>query len=209
VPASSGDRLASGSVRFELDGEYAASAPGVVCDASTSRVAGAVPRRPLRDPQALAIAMTAVATQARGNPVFTVHAPVRALACGTPSICPGDLLNCNPTGNALLPGICGLCSNTPEDSDCGGGVCVDLISDVNNCGSCGNGCDAGATCCNGTCANLKIDINNCGGCGVLSRNLPVGECPAAADGLCCRGMKSLRYRIVGKIRSAGSRAAVW
>jgi hypothetical protein len=45
----------------------------------------------------------------------------------------------------------------PQDSDCGGGVCVDVTNDVNNCGSCDTVCDAGETCGNGACANLKID----------------------------------------------------
>jgi hypothetical protein len=59
------------------------------------------------------------------------------------------------------------------------GVCMDLLHDKNNCGSCGNKladgfiCDNGkASCgtetlCNGKCVNTDSDPNNCGGCGVV------------------------------------------
>ncbi len=60
------------------------------------------------------------------------------------------------------------------------GVCVDLNTDTNNCGECGNTCDDGETCndgeclldcvggttsCDNVCANLDTDADNCGACG--------------------------------------------
>jgi hypothetical protein len=61
------------------------------------------------------------------------------------------------------------------------GNCVDITSDVFNCGACDNICDYGFKCINGICGlgcaagldecrydcvDLKTDNNNCGGCGV-------------------------------------------
>jgi len=60
------------------------------------------------------------------------------------------------------------------------GVCVDVSTDMRNCGQCGNGCHASEVCqngqcaticpasqvpCNGWCTSLTNDINNCGACG--------------------------------------------
>ena len=68
-----------------------------------------------------------------------------------------------------------------------GNACVNLTSDANNCGACGDvcatsdpnasgsscvsgacmaECNAGYVLCNGTCVNEQSDRNNCGGCGV-------------------------------------------
>ncbi|RCV64573.1 hypothetical protein C5S53_08245 [Methanophagales archaeon] len=83
--------------------------------------------------------------------------------------------------------------------------CVDLATDPNNCGSCGNACGANAYCSSGTCqcnsgygncdgdwsngceANLNTDPNNCGSCGnacdpgVTCKD---GECEEWAEGCC-------------------------
>ncbi|MBW2263116.1 MAG: hypothetical protein JRG91_14180 [Deltaproteobacteria bacterium] len=63
--------------------------------------------------------------------------------------------------------------------DCGG-ICVDLLYDSTNCGSCGVACDEGQVCengacilsclegytdCSGTCRDLMTDDYNCGSCG--------------------------------------------
>jgi len=60
-----------------------------------------------------------------------------------------------------------------------GGICIDILSDRNNCGACGKVCsDSYASCisgeckcnppfveCSGKCVNTQIDKNNCGECG--------------------------------------------
>src|SRR5678815_1467822 len=53
-----------------------------------------------------------------------------------------------------------------------GALCVDVATDVHNCGSCGIDCTtmgAGAACVNGKCQTCSTDTstdpNNCGGCG--------------------------------------------
>lgn len=61
------------------------------------------------------------------------------------------------------------------------GQCVDLQTDTNNCGTCGNNCTPGDICnkgncepplclspnmlCSGVCINPNINLNNCGSCG--------------------------------------------
>lgn len=54
----------------------------------------------------------------------------------------------------------GTCEQTPCN-----GACVDLSSDNENCGACGNACAAGLTCCDGVCRALQSDNSNCGACG--------------------------------------------
>ncbi len=85
-----------------------------------------------------------------------------------------------------------------------GDACVDLSSDIGNCGSCGTTCGAGQTCTNGACeaispcqapltqcgdvcADLNADPQNCGVCGALCVGVEVcsqGTCTAScAEGL--------------------------
>lgn len=47
-----------------------------------------------------------------------------------------------------------------------GAACIDVWSDVTNCGACGNVCLANENCCTGACSNPQTDGANCGGCGV-------------------------------------------
>jgi hypothetical protein len=114
-----------------------------------------------------------------------------------------DSLNCGACGVVCAPGeTCqqGACAATTTNApalgcdagltDCGGS-CVDLTSDNNNCGACGNACGEGMYCnsfgecdpsggggtittpvcaegltyCGGACVDLGSDPNNCGGCG--------------------------------------------
>ena len=85
----------------------------------------------------------------------------------------------------------GDCSCPSGTNPCPDG-CFDRNGDVNNCGSCGNVCPAGAECrkgecrcpsgtvaCSGICrtqASFADDPSNCGGCGVV--------CPLGAPGTC-------------------------
>ena len=58
------------------------------------------------------------------------------------------------------------CDST--DDDCDGNVdeSFDLQTDEQNCGQCGNTCEAPtATCCNGICVDTRTDENHCGACG--------------------------------------------
>jgi hypothetical protein len=79
-----------------------------------------------------------------------------------------------------------VCTCSPGQTNCNG-TCVDLQTNNNNCGTCGNVCPSGATCsggqclcppgltnCNGTCVDLQTDQNNCGFCGNMCTG--VEEC---------------------------------
>ncbi|THU67296.1 hypothetical protein C4D60_Mb05t23160 [Musa balbisiana] len=48
--------------------------------------------------------------------------------------------------------------------DCCRKQCVDVMTDNQNCGQCGNKCWFGQACCGGSCVNVMYDPNNCGGC---------------------------------------------
>jgi hypothetical protein len=103
-------------------------------------------------------------------------------------------LNCGACGNACPANtscVGGQCAATgcPEGKTTCAGTCVDLQTDVNNCGLCGHSCsfaNATAACVNGVCvigtcnagfgncdgnqangceADLTSDVNNCGACG--------------------------------------------
>jgi hypothetical protein len=94
-----------------------------------------------------------------------------------------------------------IASCLPGNFSCSGN-CVNLRTDVNNCGFCGlictspaNGtpfcqegtcgisCPAPSTLCPGNCANLSLDVNNCGGC---DRVCPFGlnSSPTCSSGIC-------------------------
>ncbi len=102
------------------------------------------------------------------------------------------------TAIALAAAGCGGTSSPPNPckaptTSCSG-KCVNLTSDVANCGGCGKACAAGMICSNGacmmntcpngqvpcgannTCADTTTDSNNCGACGTV--------CPA---GQTCQG----------------------
>jgi hypothetical protein len=112
--------------------------------------------------------------------------------------------NCNGCGNVCGPGtrceagVCGITCQTglsvcnididASDGATSANVCVDLIVDPQNCGGCGNVCDAGTFCsptddagdaacglgcfggsdlCSNRCIDPRIDPYNCGGCNIV------------------------------------------
>jgi hypothetical protein len=94
--------------------------------------------------------------------------------------CPGECKSCDPSN--------GCCS----------GVCTDLSSDPNHCGSCAIRCSPGQSCsngvcgivcppgltfCGGKCADLSSDPSNCGGCGLACA--PGSPCCLGGCGTLC------------------------
>jgi hypothetical protein len=92
---------------------------------------------------------------------------------GTGNIIDNELCFCNYGGCACwercpieFPTLCGYqCADPQNQLTCKVLRCRDLWADVNNCGICGNQCNAGEVCCAGSCSNLLTDPNNCGSCG--------------------------------------------
>ncbi len=102
------------------------------------------------------------------------------LACGAPVV---------QSTTALPPGVKAVGDVVPAQSSSGcstglvscSGACVDLQSDVLNCGACDSPCGGGTVCyaggclaggcpaptsdCGGSCVDTSSDINNCGSCG--------------------------------------------
>lgn len=98
-------------------------------------------------------------------------------------------------------------------ASCNGGACQDILSDPNNCGTCGNVCGSGSTCSNGecsapTCAGSTCDdLGSCQGdcfcfetadgtgfCGPSESCAPLTDCESTDDcdagfvcatGTCC------------------------
>jgi Stigma-specific protein, Stig1 len=92
---------------------------------------------------------------------------------------PGEICcdgNCTPQNH----GSCG-CPAKPcaEGLDCCGSECVDITSNAENCGSCGDGCLSGQPCCGGTCCSGHC----CGGqcCSRLEKCVNGKCCVPEAD----------------------------
>ena len=103
------------------------------------------------------------------------------LGCDTNSQCcsgycqNGEKCTCPPAPACTTPP-----NNTcpcPSGQTCCSGTCTDLSSDNNNCGSCGNKCDACSTCQSGTC------VSSCAS-GQVCLN---GSCCAICGGATCCG----------------------
>ncbi len=89
---------------------------------------------------------------------------------------------CNATTETCNAGNCELICTLPE-RDCGGTTCTNTNTNNDNCGACGNDCDAlgpfrvctggqclltctgGTSACGNTCVNFQTDAANCGTCG--------------------------------------------
>ncbi len=82
-----------------------------------------------------------------------------------PWSCGGCGIVCDPDK------ICeaGTCVSCPAGKIRCGSSCVDLNTDRNNCGTCGNYCydasSGGTTCCAGQCTELQTNETHCGSCG--------------------------------------------
>ncbi|KAF9619235.1 hypothetical protein IFM89_005789 [Coptis chinensis] len=50
--------------------------------------------------------------------------------------------------------------------DCCKKKCVNVMTDQQNCGMCGNRCRYPQICCRGNCVNPRNDRKNCGGCNI-------------------------------------------
>ncbi|WJX94152.1 hypothetical protein P8452_75598 [Trifolium repens] len=71
----------------------------------------------------------------------------------------------DPTDCTNRPSICSN-GEFPPRSVCCRNRCVDLTSDINNCGFCGVSCPLNNwRCCNRLCVNTNFSPLNCGGCG--------------------------------------------
>jgi hypothetical protein len=123
----------------------------------------------------------------------------------------GDCDNYTVTGHRCNAGF-GNC-----DGDWSNGCEVNLNTDPNNCGSCGNSCGANAYCTGGTChcnagfgncdgdwsngceVNLNTDPNNCGACG----NVCPPELPICEEGECVPEASTLVLFATGLLSLAG------
>jgi hypothetical protein len=134
-------------------------------------------------------------------------------ACPDGTCLPMDAGKCCPAVEQACAAAPGGCCNTLAGEECTAdgccntlvgettvcnNRCVDVASDPDHCGACGNRCQAGCqvcdngtcrttgTCCQpgqidcgGRCLNPKWDDRNCGGCGVTC-----GECEWCNNGTC-------------------------
>jgi len=76
---------------------------------------------------------------------------------------------------------CGACGNVClANENCCTGVCSDPQTDEANCNGCGNACNPGEGCCAGACIDVSSDVTNCGDCG--------NTCPVGNN--CCSGICS-------------------
>jgi hypothetical protein len=101
--------------------------------------------------------------------------------CDDGQICLGECID-NP---APPPGACTNCP-APNWRCCEGVNCVEVASDKNNCGSCGNACKLGEQCVNGACTRRSCSGVRPQYCLVETISGPQDYCIAAEDA-CCDG----------------------
>jgi hypothetical protein len=143
------------------------------------------------------------------------------ITCGTDGACYDpmtDLKHCGDCNTACgqydkcIQGQCALsCSAFPGTGgaplqDCGNGVCIDTMKDVDNCGGCGNVCPnhsmftclngscvcgaQGATRCGDLCVDATSDPRFCGDCStacVAGHNCVNGQCTCSDTSISCAG----------------------
>ena len=80
-------------------------------------------------------------------------------------------VNQRPTRCRNRPWICSQ-GEFPPRSLCCRNRCVDVTSDISNCGLCGIRCRFNWQCCNRLCINTNVNPLNCGRCG---RACPIGR----------------------------------
>jgi hypothetical protein len=124
-------------------------------------------------------------------------------ACPSPRNCEQGLCRCpsefcDSSGACIPRNQCCLDAECPTGSACCGGVCLDVMQDVNHCGSCDEVCGfmqrcEGSRCCLDA-PNQCIDDGQC--CGALICYQPssgLGNCAPCSTlgqncGICCRGL---------------------
>ncbi|GLJ12163.1 hypothetical protein SUGI_0185810 [Cryptomeria japonica] len=67
------------------------------------------------------------------------------------------------------PYVCLTKSLKPAGPNCCAKKCVDVMTDVNNCGKCKNKYKYPSVCCNGKCTDIGSDRFNCGKCGAACK----------------------------------------
>jgi hypothetical protein len=98
--------------------------------------------------------------------------------CTDASQCPQPMTNCQTA--TCVAGVCGF-MNAPAGTACPGGAC-DGAGQCVQSGGCVPACTAPQQCCNGTCVDVNSNVANCGMCGHVC-SLP-NATAACAGGAC-------------------------
>lgn len=106
-----------------------------------------------------------VIVEGDSTPKTALHQNV--ITNGTSSLSPQWLKKWDPRprGCRFTPWICRQGEQPGTRIRCCGNICIDLNSNVNNCGLCGIRCPFTWQCCRGLCTNTNRSPFNCGRCG--------------------------------------------